>query len=598
MSQGSLSGRVLAGRFRLLELIGWGAVGEVYLAEHLTLPRRHAIKVLKPQFQADPRLMERFRREAAAASRLTHPNIVYISDFGQAEDGRLYLAMEHVDGASLDVLVEEQLPGVMPLRRVLRILEQLADALGAAHGAGIIHRDLKPENIMVHKGIHGDEQVKVLDFGLAKVMVDTDIFHLTHRGEIFGTPMFMSPEQARGAEVDHRTDIYSFGAVAYELLTGRPPFEGETLQEIIVANQTIVPAPSSALRPVSAPRLPGSLDRLVEACLEKDRERRPASMAEVKRSLEDCKDRLQRPTSSYGAVPRSLSCARPAVSSAALGALGSGGAPEASSQAHGARWEPTAPAFPHAAGDEPGLAEPRPTRSPAQVDFATAPTIGPLDAITAAAVAGALVLPAPPSKMEPSPYDRARVARMAVKDPWHFRQVMRCARAVGEGLARRLGESGQALVLMDTLGELSESEASLRALEDELTVPTERLEVLEQGFRERADRLRLAVIDLSLERARIAEDERASREALDDLGFQIRCLEERLAELYAEAAEATLGLQRELAELEGQRSDLRQERVAPQLRLLGLILGARGAEAAGQLMGLYEELDGLLGGAR
>jgi len=292
-------GSVVAERFRLVGLLGEGSVGEVYLAEHKVLGRHYAVKLLKEQFRTDANLMERFRREALVASRLDHPNIVYISDFGSTADGRFYLAMELIEGRSLAELLDELHPNVPALRRALSILDQVASALGAAHEAGIVHRDLKPENIMLREQDSGDEEVKILDFGLAKIMVDTGVFQLTGAGEIFGTPMFMSPEQARGEKVDHRTDIYSFGVLAFELFTGRPPFECSSLEELIIANQKEVPPRPSQLRPRSAVPLPPELDHAVMSCLEKDRERRPANMAEVMAALEVGLKRAQRPTRPY-----------------------------------------------------------------------------------------------------------------------------------------------------------------------------------------------------------------------------------------------------------------------------------------------------------
>lgn len=300
MSQTKIQiGSVVADRFRLVEQLGEGSVGEVYLGEHNVLGRNYAIKLLKEQFRTDANLMERFRREALVASRLDHPNIVYISDFGSTADGRFYLAMEYIDGRSLDELIDELHPNVPALRRALSILRQVASALESAHAAGIVHRDLKPENIMLRVQEAGDEEVKILDFGLAKIMLDTGVFQLTGAGEIFGTPMFMSPEQARGEKVDHRTDIYSFGVLAFELFTGRPPFECRSLEELIIANQKEIPPPPSRLRPATAVPLPAELDRTVVRCLAKDRDQRPANMTEVLAALEVGLKRAQRPTRPY-----------------------------------------------------------------------------------------------------------------------------------------------------------------------------------------------------------------------------------------------------------------------------------------------------------
>jgi len=289
---------VVAGRFRIIEQLGEGTVGDIYLAEHRVLDRRYALKVLKRHFLSNRTVAERFRREALVASRLEHPNIVEISDFGRADNGRLFLAMEYIQGESLGAAIVEHLPGVMPLRRGLKILTQVAAAVAAAHDAGVLHRDLKPDNIMLTMA-RNTEQVKVLDFGLAKVMVDAESLVLTKRGELFGTPMYMSPEQARGDEVDSRTDIYAFGAIAYEVCTGRPPLEGERLDQLLIATQTKVPPPPSTVHPLGPAAVPVELDEIIGRCLAKDREERPLRISEVGAVIEACLARSDSRSSPY-----------------------------------------------------------------------------------------------------------------------------------------------------------------------------------------------------------------------------------------------------------------------------------------------------------
>lgn len=256
MPKGSLIGQTLAGRFRLVELLGSGGMGEVYVAEHVTLGRRYAIKLLHAEIEADPIVAERFRREAQATSRLDHPNIVTISDFGKTESGQLYLVMEYIQGKNLYEVIEEFAPGRLPLRRSLNILAQVVRAVGAAHEAGVIHRDLKPDNTLLSLGPAGDDIVKILDFGLAKIVVEADLTALTKQGEVFGTPAYLSPEQALGVEIDHRTDIYSLGVMAYELCAGRLPFIAKSLPRLFIAHQKEVPQPPSAYVPAGGEPIP------------------------------------------------------------------------------------------------------------------------------------------------------------------------------------------------------------------------------------------------------------------------------------------------------------------------------------------------------
>ena len=287
MADDPLIGAEIAGRFRITRRLGEGSVGEVYLAEHALFARSFAIKLLKRDYRTNSTVTERFRREALVASRLDHRNIVTISDFGATADGRLFLVMEYVDGPSLGRAIEERLPGVMPLRRAMILLGQIAQGLAAAHDSGVIHRDLKPENLLIASTKTG-EVVKILDFGLAKLMVDAEPLVLTRRGQLFGTPMYMSPEQARGEDLDSRTDIYAFGAVAYEALTGRSLFHTEALDELLRKIQTEMPSAPSAVQPLGSLPIPAEVDALVLACLAKDREARPLRISAVGAALERC----------------------------------------------------------------------------------------------------------------------------------------------------------------------------------------------------------------------------------------------------------------------------------------------------------------------
>jgi tRNA A-37 threonylcarbamoyl transferase component Bud32 len=287
MAADSLIGQLIGGRFQIVGVLGAGAMGEVYLAEHAGLGRRFAIKVVKECVQRDPVLVERFRREARAVSRLDHPNIVSINDFGQLDDGRFFLVMEHVPGQNLREVLQAAAPAKLPRERSLEILLQLAGAIGAAHEAGVVHRDLKPENLLLGTTRTGGDLIKVLDFGMAKIMATGELHPLTRKGEIFGTPAYMSPEQARGDAVDERTDIYALGAMMFELVTGRLPFAYGSVPRLLIAHQRErPPRPSDLLAPGEAP-LPGELEALILGCLEKDPANRPGRAGLIARTIRE-----------------------------------------------------------------------------------------------------------------------------------------------------------------------------------------------------------------------------------------------------------------------------------------------------------------------
>ena len=276
-------GTVLDGRYRVLRKLGEGAMGEVYLAEHLNLGRREALKILHPRLAGAAPFVERFRREARATNRVQHPNIVSVHDFGQLPDGRLLLAMEYVEGESLGTILRRV--GRMPIGRALPILEQLAGAVDHAHACGVIHRDLKPENMMLVEHRGRSDVLKVLDFGIAKIVAPDHQSHgLTAKGEVFGTPLYMAPEQFTSAQPDPRSDLYAIGVIAFELLVGETPFRGSTAMALMHAHLTQTPDRVSARVPEA--RMPAELDAVVARCLEKDPSRRHATGAELKAALE------------------------------------------------------------------------------------------------------------------------------------------------------------------------------------------------------------------------------------------------------------------------------------------------------------------------
>src|SRR5215210_2875445 len=270
----TLEAGMRVGKYEIKQLLGAGGMGEVYLAQDAELRRPVALKFLPAEVAADPRRLERFGREALAASALNHPNIVTVYDIGQTADGRRFFATEFVEGETLRGHLKAHR---LKLGEALDIVAQIAAALVEAHGQGIVHRDIKPENVMVRR----DGYVKVLDFGLAKLTggpaassVDTEAatraLAPTGAGTVLGTVSYMSPEQSRGEEVDARTDVWSLGVVLYEVLTGHQPFRGKSASHTIVAIQDDEPPPLSA----HLPDVPDLLQEVVSDALAKDREAR------------------------------------------------------------------------------------------------------------------------------------------------------------------------------------------------------------------------------------------------------------------------------------------------------------------------------------
>jgi serine/threonine-protein kinase len=240
-------GRVIAGRYRLMEKLGQGGMGAVYKGQHIKMQRLTAIKILTSDLVSNEEFIVRFQREAEMASQIDHPNAVSIYDFGEAEDGLIYLAMEFVDGQPLADIMRRE--GPLPLDRVVRITKQAADALGAAHALGIIHRDFKPDNVMVCDKPGRRDWVEVVDFGIAKRPAADSQQGLTQVGFVLGTPLYMSPEQVAGESLDQRSDLYSLALVAYEMLSGDLPFDGETTQSKMVKRLLEPPRLISHIRP-------------------------------------------------------------------------------------------------------------------------------------------------------------------------------------------------------------------------------------------------------------------------------------------------------------------------------------------------------------
>ncbi len=241
-----LVGQVVAERYHVLQKLGEGGMGQVYLAEHVRMGRRSAVKVMSPNLARDPDAVSRFNREAANASRITHPNVAAIYDFGETADGLIYLAMEFVDGQPLTKII--QALGSLPLARAVAIARQTADALTVAHELGIVHRDLKPDNIMIARGREGADVVKVVDFGIAKAS-QSEAQKVTRTGMVVGTPEYMSPEQLAGDTLDGRSDIYALGLVTFVMLTGKLPFPSDTAQEAMMMRLLEKPKTLAEMRP-------------------------------------------------------------------------------------------------------------------------------------------------------------------------------------------------------------------------------------------------------------------------------------------------------------------------------------------------------------
>ena len=295
-----LLGRVLADKLRVDALIGRGSMGVVYRAKHLTLKRDVAVKIMRVHAQTDPKYAKRFKREAETAFKLDHPNVLRVLDFGQEPDGLLYMAMEFVDGKNLLETLAEDFP--LASERVSNIVSQILAGVAAAHDAGVVHRDLKPENVMIVRAKDDDganvELVRVCDFGVARLIDDEpDVglaslgkmqrstsswtTTLTKQGMTVGTPNYMAPEQALGQSADARTDVYAVGAILFQLLTNRIPFDGATpLQVMLKQIEMPAPQPSSIVANVDA-----HLERICLKALRKKPDARYQTAREMRARL-------------------------------------------------------------------------------------------------------------------------------------------------------------------------------------------------------------------------------------------------------------------------------------------------------------------------
>ena len=280
-----LVGTTLDGRYRVKKRIGEGGMGIVYAAQHVIIDKRVALKVLRDDFSRRPDVVERFRQEAKSASRVANEHIVDISDFGETPQGESYFVMEFLEGQDLSSVLSRET--TLSAERAVRIALQCCDALGAAHDAGIVHRDMKPENIFLVKRGSNEDFVKIVDFGIAKMSdIETDGApgrKLTKTGMIFGTPEYMSPEQASGRELDHRVDVYAMGVILFEMLGGRVPFVGDTFMGILTQQMFEPPPPLREVNPNL--NISAALEAVVMGALSKSADERPANMADLAAAL-------------------------------------------------------------------------------------------------------------------------------------------------------------------------------------------------------------------------------------------------------------------------------------------------------------------------
>lgn len=278
-----LLGHTIDKKYLVTELIGHGGMGAVYKGTHLHMQRECAIKVILKKHAADPIALKRFQLEAQAASMLEHPNIIKIYDSGVTDDDLAYIVMEFLQGDSLDNVIRRH--KFLHYEMAIPLFMKVCDALAHAHTKKVLHRDLKPGNIMVIGSETDESEVKLLDFGIAKLLPGTGraVDKLTETGEVFGSPMYMSPEQCMGQALDQRSDIYAFACVMYETLTGKLPFVGDTFIQVVLQHINEPPPFFASVAPDVA--IPEELENIILQCMAKERSLRFNSVLEIKKAL-------------------------------------------------------------------------------------------------------------------------------------------------------------------------------------------------------------------------------------------------------------------------------------------------------------------------
>jgi serine/threonine protein kinase len=282
-----LIGKMFAERYEIIEPIGGGGMGKVYKAKHLLMNRIVAIKVLRKDVIATAETLKRFRVEAQATSALSLPNILAVYDFGISAEGQAYMVMDYLDGRGLNDILERERK--LSIERALAIFIQICQGLAHAHSKGIIHRDIKPGNIMIVNWEGQSDFVKIVDFGIAKLLnEDSDSVNLTRTGEVFGSPLYMSPEQWKGHKLDHRTDIFSLGCIMYRALSGQTVFQTENAFDAMYKQVHEVPVPLCTL----CPEIPADLGQVVMKAIAKDPDSRYQSMSDLRIALEQVRDAI------------------------------------------------------------------------------------------------------------------------------------------------------------------------------------------------------------------------------------------------------------------------------------------------------------------
>lgn len=278
--QDSLVGCIVDERYEVVQLLGEGGMGSVYRVRHRVLGRQFALKALRSEYARDRALAERFVQEARAAAAISNPHVVSITDFGMLDQGQPYFVMELLEGQTLSSVMRER--GVLAPEFVVGVARAVASALASAHEVGVIHRDLKPDNIILLGDANTPTSLKVLDFGLAKLLGTN---RLTRDDVVYGTPQYMSPEQASGEELDRRVDVYALGILMYEMVTGRVPFEADSYMGVLTQQLYAEPTPPTQLRPELS-RCPG-LEAIILGCLRKQRDERMSGMQQVICALDE-----------------------------------------------------------------------------------------------------------------------------------------------------------------------------------------------------------------------------------------------------------------------------------------------------------------------